>query len=75
MGYLYETYASHLCQPTARKMHEEEFRDMNLIAFKEKAKELFKQAYQSFEVKEHLKGMFLAKKHEAHIYEEMKGEL
>ena len=44
---------------------------MTVALFREKARGLFKLAYQSFEVKEHLKGMYLAKKHEANLFEEV----
>ena len=43
---------------------------MTETLFRERAKQLFKSAYQAFEEKEHLKGMYLAKKHEANLYEE-----
>ena len=70
LGYLYETYAKHLSTPQAQITYEADCGNMTETLFRERAKQLFKSAYQAFEEKEHLKGMYLAKKHEANLYEE-----
>jgi len=72
LGYLYEKYASHLSSPLSQAMHSEEFyhgkseNDYKVLAVKH-----FKEAYRNFDEMVHLKGMYLAKEHEAILCESL----
>ena len=70
LGYLYDKYSSHLGSTEVQAMHSEEFyQGKSELDFRILAMKYFTEAYKSFSEMNHLKGMYLAKEHEASLCE------
>jgi len=70
LGYLYEKYASQLSSQHTQTMHFEEFCGGKTEQdFKILAREHFREAHRNFDEMVHFKGMYLAKEHEANLYD------
>ena len=61
LGYLYEKYADKMCERYAVEGNEDICGDMIEEDFRRKARENFREAFSSFELRSHLKGMYMAK--------------
>jgi len=59
-----------LCEKYVVEGNEDICGDMTEDDFRRKARENFREAYNNFDTRAHLKGMYMAKKHEANLFEE-----